>query len=62
MEVSKKNWDVIVIGTGPSGALIARELSRSGKNVLILEKGNLDYSIHIPKMLRNKRFQFADSL
>jgi choline dehydrogenase-like flavoprotein len=59
MEVSKKNWDVIVIGTGPSGALIARELSRSGKNVLILEKGKLDYSIHIPKMLRKKEMMFV---
>ena len=34
--------DVIVVGSGPGGATIARELSRNGKSVLILERGH-DY-------------------
>jgi choline dehydrogenase-like flavoprotein len=31
--------DTIVVGTGPGGATIARELSRQGKNILLLERG-----------------------
>lgn len=33
------NYDVIVVGTGAGGATVARELSREGLKVLILEKG-----------------------
>ncbi len=31
--------DVIVIGSGPGGATVARELSHAGKKVIILDKG-----------------------
>ena len=34
--------DVIVVGTGPGGATIARQLARTGKKVLLLERG-IDY-------------------
>ncbi|MGA9235594.1 MAG: GMC family oxidoreductase [Desulfobacterales bacterium] len=34
-----KKFDVIVIGSGPGGAAVAKELSSRGKGVLILEKG-----------------------
>jgi len=37
--VSKAGCDVIVVGTGPGGATVARELARRGKKVLILEWG-----------------------
>jgi len=40
--MSKKNdlsAEVIVVGSGPGGATVARELSRKGKDVLILERG-----------------------
>jgi choline dehydrogenase-like flavoprotein len=33
-------FDVIVIGSGPGGASIAKELSQKGRRVLILEKGD----------------------
>jgi len=32
-------YDVIVVGTGPGGATVARELARRGKSVLMLERG-----------------------
>ncbi|HTX61010.1 MAG TPA: GMC family oxidoreductase N-terminal domain-containing protein, partial [Methanobacterium sp.] len=34
------NYDVIIVGTGAGGATAARELSKKGINVLILEKGS----------------------
>lgn len=34
-------YDVIVVGTGAGGSTVARELSRNGLDVLILEKGGL---------------------
>jgi len=34
--------DVIIVGSGPGGATVARELAHSGKKVLLLERG-LDY-------------------
>ncbi len=33
------NWDAIVVGTGPGGATVARELTRRGRKVLMLELG-----------------------
>jgi choline dehydrogenase-like flavoprotein len=38
----KLTADIIVVGSGPGGATVARELTRKGKTVLILERGD-DY-------------------
>ena len=35
----KFSADVIVVGSGPGGATVARELSKKGKQVLLLERG-----------------------
>ena len=35
----KLSADVIVVGSGPGGATVARELAAGGKKVLILERG-----------------------
>lgn len=42
MHTTKDTLDAIVIGSGPGGATVARELAKSGKKVLILEWGAND--------------------
>lgn len=39
MEAFQRQYDAIVVGSGPGGATVARELSRNRKKVLILEWG-----------------------
>ncbi len=34
-----KRYDVVVVGSGPGGATVARALARAGRSVLILERG-----------------------
>jgi len=38
-------YDAIVVGSGPGGSTVARELSRAGKKVLILERGKDDQKL-----------------
>jgi choline dehydrogenase-like flavoprotein len=38
-DAGMKNFDVIVAGTGPGGATVAKEMTRRGKKVLMLEWG-----------------------
>ncbi len=38
----KTEFDAIVVGTGPGGATVAKELTKSGKKVLILEWGDYE--------------------
>lgn len=42
MKGSRTDFDAIVVGSGPGGATVARELSLQGKKVLILEWGDND--------------------
>jgi choline dehydrogenase-like flavoprotein len=43
--MSADAYDVIVVGSGPGGAGVARDLSRAGRRVLILERGR-DWRSH----------------
>jgi choline dehydrogenase-like flavoprotein len=38
--VSDGHYDVIVIGSGPGGASLAQKLARTGKRILLLERGD----------------------
>ncbi len=38
-------YDVLIIGSGPGGASVARELARAGRQVLVLERGR-DWRTH----------------
>lgn len=38
-ETRKLQADVVVVGSGPGGATVAREMAKQGKNVVILERG-----------------------
>ena len=40
MKTPKTDFDAIVVGSGPGGATVARDLTLSGKKVLILEWGD----------------------
>ena len=42
MQKIKTEFDAIVVGSGPGGATVAKDLTRSGKKVLILEWGDND--------------------
>ncbi|OQX60426.1 MAG: glucose-methanol-choline oxidoreductase [Desulfococcus sp. 4484_241] len=39
MNTTSQHYDAVVVGSGPGGATVARELTGQGKNVLILEWG-----------------------
>jgi choline dehydrogenase-like flavoprotein len=61
----KKEYDVIVVGTGAAGCTVAREMTKRGKKVIMLEKGGrmewlgntvtVASMIDIPTLLRNYR-------
>ena len=38
-------YDVIVVGSGPGGSTVARELAKAGKRTLILERGKDDQKL-----------------
>ncbi len=42
---SDHRYDAVVVGSGMGGAFVARELSRAGKDVLVLEAGQLETSV-----------------
>jgi len=51
-----EKFDAIIIGSGAGGSILAKELARKGKNVLILEKGS---SINEAEAFKAYDFVFA---
>lgn len=39
-EAAGRIWDVIVVGAGPAGALVALEIARAGRSVLMVDKAD----------------------
>lgn len=39
-EASRRTWDAVVVGAGPSGAMAARELARRGRAVLLIDRAS----------------------
>ena len=39
MPTEERRFDTVVVGSGPGGATVARELAREGRRVMILERG-----------------------
>lgn len=37
-EVSRRIWDVVVVGAGPAGTMAARQLARRGRSVLLIDR------------------------
>ena len=35
---SRRLWDVVVVGAGPAGAVVARELALAGATVLLVDR------------------------
>ncbi len=63
----KKQAEFVVVGSGPGGATVARELARAGKQVLLLEqgkdhRGKWYYGTHLGAMIccDKRGFRFAD--
>lgn len=53
-ELAKQNFDVIIVGAGPSGAVAAKRFVEGGMNVLCLEQGGYpDYTL-----IKNDRLDF----
>lgn len=42
---SSREWDVIVVGAGPAGIIVADRMSEANKSTLLLEGGGSSYSI-----------------
>lgn len=42
-----KNFDVIIVGAGTAGLMLARELSKSKKQVLVLDRKKTAFRIFI---------------
>ncbi len=60
MDVIRRKAEVVVVGTGPGGATVARELARQGVRVVVLERGrdhrsSLYYGTYVGALLYTDR-------
>ncbi|MGQ9572121.1 MAG: GMC family oxidoreductase N-terminal domain-containing protein [Dehalococcoidia bacterium] len=58
-----KQADVVVVGSGPGGATVARQLARAGKKVVLLEMGrdyrnDFYYGTHLGGIIYSQNFGF----
>ena len=59
-EFLSKDWffDIVIVGSGPAGAVVASELVRKGRRVVLLEAGGrlpeTDFSNFLSLMARKK--------
>jgi choline dehydrogenase-like flavoprotein len=61
--MQKQIYDVIIVGTGPGGATVARELAKNNKKVLMLERGNrTPINGTIPQAVQNTGIPFKNVL
>jgi len=60
--MKKIETDVVIVGSGAAGATLAKELSGSGKKILVLEKGGKKGRYRQSKKLRNYFFNSDFSL
>lgn len=42
---SESDYDVIIVGSGPAGIIVANRMSEAGKKTLLLEQGGPSYFI-----------------
>ena len=57
-DLSRVNWDVIVVGSGFGGSVSALRLAEKGYKVLVIEKGKRYRSENFPKTNWNLRKYF----
>lgn len=57
---TRKKYEYVIIGSGAGGATVARELTRRGRQVLVIEKGtvgrNLGRALDVAKYFNHHRF------
>ena len=59
----RKQTEVVVVGSGPGGAAVARQLSRAGRQVVLLERGRdyrrkVYYGTYLGAILYSDRYSF----
>ncbi|MDX1918200.1 MAG: GMC family oxidoreductase [Candidatus Caenarcaniphilales bacterium] len=62
---SAENFDYLIVGAGPAGAVIAHELSRAGKHVMLVDQGPLIIpgallNSKLPQLRENQGIRVSD--